>query len=81
MWDAPGMKHYSRPIGLPERRAFKVSESAEILGISEKSVRRLIDRGVLRPCRELRHVLIPAAEIDRFLAVRLDESQQKELTA
>ena len=51
-----------------ERGAFKLSAAAQYLGgISILSVRRLIDRGQLKPCRGLRHVLIPKAELDRFL--------------
>lgn len=38
-----------------------------MLGICEKSVRRLIHRGLIRPCRALRHILIPKTEIERFL--------------
>lgn len=49
------------------RLAFSVREAAEILGISEKSVRRLIIRQLLHPSRALRHLLIPKKEIERFL--------------
>jgi excisionase family DNA binding protein len=49
------------------RKAFSVRETAIALGISRTSVRRLIQRGLLRPNRALRHLLIPATEIDRFL--------------
>jgi excisionase family DNA binding protein len=49
------------------RLAFSVRETAEMLGISEKTVRRLISRGLLRPSRALRHLLIPKKEIERFL--------------
>jgi excisionase family DNA binding protein len=49
------------------RLAFSVSEAAQLLGISEKSVRRLITRRLLRPSRALRHLLIPRKEIERFL--------------
>lgn len=49
------------------RLAFSVRETAEMLGISEKTVRRLIRRGLLRPSRALRHLLIPKKEIERFL--------------
>jgi len=35
--------------------------------ICDKSVRRLILRGLIRPSRALRHVLIPKDEIERFL--------------
>lgn len=49
------------------RLAYNVREAAEILGVSEKSVRRLIIRRLLRPSRALRHLLIPKKEIERFL--------------
>ena len=49
------------------RLAFSVQETAHMLGICDKSVRRLILRGLLRPSRALRHILIPKDEIDRFL--------------
>jgi excisionase family DNA binding protein len=49
--------------------AFKLSGAAQYLGgVSEISVRRLIDRGLIKPCRGLRHILIPKTELDRFLA-------------
>lgn len=38
-----------------------------MLGVCDKSVRRLILRGLIRPSRALRHILIPKDEIDRFL--------------
>ena len=50
-----------------ERLAFSVGETAEMLGVSDKSVRRLIARGLLRPSKALRHILIPKKEIVRFL--------------
>ena len=49
------------------RLAYTIRETAEILGVSEKSVRRLITRRLLRPSRALRHLLIPKKEIERFL--------------
>jgi len=52
---------------LPQRLAYSLKETALMLGICEKSVRRLIHRGLIRPCRALRHILIPKTEIDRFL--------------
>lgn len=51
----------------PLRLAYSVKEASQILGVSEKSVRRLIVRGLLRPSRALRNLLIPRKEIDRFL--------------
>jgi excisionase family DNA binding protein len=53
--------------GVPPRLAYRVNETAQMLGISEKSVRRLIARGLLRTSKALRHLLIPRSEIERFL--------------
>jgi len=47
--------------------AYSLKEKAQMLGISEKSVRRLIARNLLRPSRALRHLLIARSEIERFL--------------
>ena len=49
------------------RLAFSVKETAKILGLSEKTIRRLIARRLLRASRALRHLLIPRKEIERFL--------------
>lgn len=38
-----------------------------MLGLSGKSVRRLIWRGLLHPSRALRHIRIPKDELERFL--------------
>jgi len=55
--------------GPVKRLAFKIAEVSEMLGISESSVRRLIENGTLRSSGKLRHILIPKTEIDRFLEV------------
>jgi excisionase family DNA binding protein len=49
------------------RLAFSVSETAEMLGVCEKSIRRLIDRRELKAIRALRHIRISKNEIERFL--------------
>jgi excisionase family DNA binding protein len=49
------------------RLAFSVKETAEILGLSEKTIRRLVARRLFRSSRALRHLLIPRKEIERFL--------------
>jgi excisionase family DNA binding protein len=54
------------PATIP-RVAFSVSEIADMLGVSTKTVRRLVSRNLLRPSRALRHLLIPKTEIERFL--------------
>ena len=51
----------------PLRLAFSVQETAHILGVSHKTVHRLVARGLLRSSKALRHLLIPRFEIDRFL--------------
>jgi hypothetical protein len=58
------MRSNTAPLG-----ALKIKEAAEYLGgISTISVRRLIKRGLIKPNRALRHLLIPILELDRFLA-------------
>jgi excisionase family DNA binding protein len=48
--------------------ALKIKDAAEYLGgVSIVTVRRLITRGLIKPNRALRHVLIPVAELDRFI--------------
>jgi excisionase family DNA binding protein len=50
-----------------ERMAFSVKETAALLGISEKTVRRLVERKLLNPSRALRHLLFSRKEVERFL--------------
>jgi hypothetical protein len=48
--------------------ALKLKGAAEYLGgVSQITVQRLIDRGLIKPNRALRHILIPIGELDRFL--------------
>jgi excisionase family DNA binding protein len=49
--------------------AYKISEAAQLVGISESSVRRAIKSGDLKVIRRFRHILIPASELERFLSV------------
>ena len=51
----------------PLRGALKLKDAAEYLGVSVITVRRLITRGLIKPIRALRHLLIPIRELDRFL--------------
>jgi excisionase family DNA binding protein len=69
---APMTQSGGKPPGLSPglldcRMAFSVKEVAVILGISEKTVRRLIRRGLIHASRALRHHLIPKKEIEKFL--------------
>jgi len=55
----------------PQRGALKLPEACEYLGgISQISLRRLIARGLIKPNRALRHIIIPISELDRFLSSR-----------
>jgi excisionase family DNA binding protein len=45
----------------------KLSETATYLRLSEPTIHRLVDRGLLRPNRATRHMLFPISEIQRFL--------------
>lgn len=49
--------------------ALKSKQACQYLGgISPITLRRLIDRGLIRRNRALRHIVIPVAELDRFLS-------------
>ena len=52
----------SIPVG-----ALKIREAARYLSVSIITVRRLITRGLIKPNRALRHILIPVAELERFI--------------
>lgn len=48
--------------------ALKIKDAAKYLGgVSQVTIRRLIKRGLLKPNRALCHLLIPIAELNRFL--------------
>jgi len=50
-------------------RALKLKGACAYLGgLSEATVRRLIARGLLKPIRVLRHILLAVDELDRFIA-------------
>jgi excisionase family DNA binding protein len=50
------------------KQYYTIKEAADYLSISDKSVRRLVKRGLLRPSRALRKLLIPIAELEGFFA-------------
>lgn len=58
----------SAPVApLPEPLVYDIKQAAHVLNCCPKSVRRLIARGYLSPCKALRKVLIPKPQIDAFL--------------
>ncbi|GEM_PF-2394311 len=46
---------------------YTIAEAATILRMSEKSIRRQIDRGHLRRCKVFGRVLIPRKDVDTFM--------------
>jgi excisionase family DNA binding protein len=62
-------KHSKKTKALdPGAGAFKLRDAAKYLGgVSEITIRRLIERGQLKPNRSIRHILLSKAELDRFL--------------
>ncbi|MEK7781402.1 MAG: helix-turn-helix domain-containing protein [Verrucomicrobiota bacterium] len=51
----------------PQRLAYTIKETALILGVSYKTVHRLIQRRLLKSSLALRCKIIPLSEIERFL--------------
>jgi excisionase family DNA binding protein len=49
------------------RRAYSVAEAAEMLGVTEKSIRGCIDRGELSTVEIGRHLRITEESLNRFL--------------
>lgn len=62
------------------RIAYKIGEVAEMCGVSEITIRRAIDRGLLKPCRAFRHPLIPADQLDKLLGQLEDKPKKQQLT-
>jgi hypothetical protein len=60
----------SIPLTLPHiGGALQLPEAGRYLGgLSVATMRRFIDRGLLRPCRASRRLLIPIVELERFLS-------------
>jgi excisionase family DNA binding protein len=59
------MKEKTEPV---TRGALKLKPAARYLSLSEITLRRLVERGLLKPNRTTRHLLFPVSELDRFLA-------------
>jgi hypothetical protein len=62
------MKVEQSASAMPLRGALKLRGACAYLGgLSVPTVHRLIKRGLLKPNRSTRHLLLPVAELDRFL--------------
>ena len=56
------------PLIVQKLAVMNSKDAADYLGgVSPITLRRLIKRGLIKPNRALRHVLIPIAELDRFI--------------
>ena len=54
--------------GNVEPGGFKLKPAAQYIGgLSVPTMHRLIQRGLLKPCRSLRHLIFSREELDRFL--------------
>ena len=53
--------------------AYSTREAAQSLGVSEVTIYRLLARNKLRAVGALRHKLIPAGELQRFLTAETQE--------
>jgi excisionase family DNA binding protein len=51
----------------PAKLTYSTQEAADLLGITSKTVYRLVERGMLKAVSALRHKRIPRTEIERFL--------------
>ena len=49
------------------RISYKINEAAKIIGVSPITIRRAIERGLLKPCRAFRHPLIPAGQLEKLI--------------
>lgn len=49
------------------RLAYKLKEAAQMLGVSQSTIREEIREGRIKSMKKLRHVLIPASEITKWM--------------
>jgi len=53
-----------------QRGALKLKPAADYLSVSPVTARRLIKRGLIKPIRSIRHILISVNELNRFLETK-----------
>lgn len=58
---------HAEPTVSNNKRLCSLKETAVELNLSEATVRRLIDRGLLRSSKATRHIRIPREQIDNFV--------------
>lgn len=52
---------------VPDKKNYTLKEAAVFLNVSTRTVERLIERKLIRRNKALRKILIPRAELERFL--------------
>ena len=55
-----------------QRGALKLRQAADYISVAPITMRRLIARGLIKPNRATRHILVPVAELERFINTRYD---------
>ena len=60
------------------KKAYSVSEAADVLGVSQWLVREAIRRGEIRCTRIGKRIIIPATAIDQFLSLPDDRGGSEE---
>jgi excisionase family DNA binding protein len=65
----------------PEPLVYTVAETAAVLKISTKTVRRLLRRRLLTGSKALRKILIPRAQVEQFLKATCDVPKTADLDA
>lgn len=58
---------YEQELASKLRKYYKVKEAASIFSVSEKTIRRWISTGFIRPVRIGGSVRIPTAEMERLI--------------
>ena len=51
----------------PEKLALNLKEASHALSLSPVTVKRLVRRGLLKPCKAVRHLIFSRRELERFL--------------
>jgi excisionase family DNA binding protein len=51
----------------PTKNVYTLKEASDFLGISPRSVERLIARGLLRKSKSLRRVMLPGADVESLV--------------
>lgn len=54
-------------VGQPPRLAYRLPEAANLIGLSPRTIRRLVKRGLLRPSRASQRFIFSHKELTRFL--------------